>query len=81
MMWYLGHGWGWYGVAAMLLTMVLIVCLLGALLYAVLRTTDRRAAESEMTADKLLMERYARGEIDEKEFERRWHVLHDGVLR
>ena len=75
MWWYLGHGWGWYGIAGMFLSVVLVLCVVGALIYALLRAGDGRSADPRTTADRLLMERYARGEIDEQEFETRRRVL------
>ena len=89
MWWYyghgLGHGAGWWGFALMLLGMVVLLCLLGGFLYVMLRAAERRDADRAErrtgTAEKVLLERYARGEMNEEEFERRRRVLHDGLSR
>lgn len=77
-------GWGW---AAMTISMLLFwaVLVLGAvLLYrAVSRPSDGGRAEPlRVTPEQLLAERFARGEIDEEEYQRRLAALSSsGVAR
>ncbi|MCX5126939.1 SHOCT domain-containing protein [Streptomyces sp. NBC_00347] len=79
MFWY-EHGMGGWGWVAMSFSMVLLVALAVAAVVLFLRSAGRfptgpmepRAAPS---ARQPLAERFARGEIDEEEFERRLSVL------
>ncbi|MGW0752506.1 SHOCT domain-containing protein [Streptomyces sp. NPDC002587] len=80
MFWY-DHGMGGWGWVAMF-SMVLLVALAVTAIVLLLRSADRfpahptepRAAPS---AKQVLAERFARGEIDEEEFERRLTVLRE----
>jgi putative membrane protein len=69
-------GWGW---AAMSVTMVLIwgLIIAGAVLLirALNRSTSGSARREPATPKELLAERFARGEIDEEEYQRRLAVL------
>ncbi|WP_320779573.1 SHOCT domain-containing protein [Streptomyces sp. CRN 30] len=72
-----GHGYGAWGWFAMSLGALLFLCLLfaGVMLLA---QVARRAAGRDLTyltPERLLAERFARGEIDEEEYERRSAVL------
>ncbi|WP_406386207.1 SHOCT domain-containing protein [Streptomyces sp. NBC_00211] len=81
MFWY-DHGTGGWGWAAMSFSMVLLVALAVMAVVLLLRSVDRftsgpvepRAAPS---AKQVLAERFARGEIDEEEFERSLTVLRE----
>jgi putative membrane protein len=70
-MWSDGHaaGWGWGMVLFGLLWMALLVGLPVYLAYRLLART--RTSDTEDSALAVLEERYARGEIDDDEFERR----------
>jgi putative membrane protein len=79
MWWYPGEhmsGWGW---AAMSIGMILFWVLLilgGVLLFRGLnRPPGVPAVPPRPTADQLLAERFARGEIDEDEYRRRLEAL------
>lgn len=71
MMWY-GHGMGGWGYGLMVFNGLLFWALLvvGAVVaYRLLRRDDRE------TAERLLADRYARGEIDDEEYRRRLATL------
>jgi len=75
MMWN-GYGMGFGGAAMMLLSSLSFLALLfggGYLLYRLVRSDQGGTAR---TADQTLAQRYARGEIDEQEYEYRLGVLH-----
>ncbi|GAA3047313.1 SHOCT domain-containing protein [Streptomyces roseofulvus] len=82
MFWY-GDGmnaWGWFAMSA---GMVLFWGLLITAAVMLFRTLDRAAdrparARPVTTAERILGERLARGEIDEEEYRRRLTVLRDG---
>ncbi|WP_179722826.1 SHOCT domain-containing protein [Petropleomorpha daqingensis] len=77
--WFYGNGahmtgWGW---AAMTISSVLLLALLGTILLLLVRLGSRpvdRPAERR-APEQLLGERFARGEIDEDEYRRRLDVL------
>jgi putative membrane protein len=82
MFWY-GHdmsGWGWFGAT---LSMIAFWALIIAALVLLFRSLSRPTAGSSQnvasrtppSAEELLAERFARGEIDEEEYERRLRVL------
>jgi len=81
--WYYGNGghmsgWGW---AAMTITSVLVLVLLGAIVLLLVRlgssgSADRPDLPAERRLpEQILGERFARGEIDEEEYRRRLDVL------
>ncbi|WP_406835158.1 SHOCT domain-containing protein [Streptomyces sp. AHU1] len=85
MLWY-GHdpsGWGWFVMSVGMILFWSVLILLGVLLF---RTLSRPAGTGTATApvqhgptaEQLLAERFARGEIDEDEYRRRLSVLHMG---
>ena len=75
------HGWGW---VLMSLGSVLLLALVIAAVVAVVRLADARVADARAvdrppapaaTPRSLLADRYARGEIDEAEYQHRVDVL------
>jgi putative membrane protein len=63
MMGMMGPGWG-------LLTMVFWIAVIGLLIYGVLLIVSKTFEKKEDPSLQILKERYARGEIDDEEFER-----------
>ena len=61
-----GWGWGW-GV----LMMVLVVALIGFVVWAVMRATQRTGGHPHDRAREILAERLARGEITPEEYQER----------
>ena len=75
MMWN-GYGMGGWGMATMLLSSLLFWALLvggGVVLYRTLRDSTKPAGQP--SPEQQLGERYARGEIDEEEYQHRLTVL------
>ena len=71
-----GHWWAW------LIGAVVLVILVGLVAFAVVRMTAASGATSPRPSDRrsaedLLAERFARGEIDEEEYRRRRDALRD----
>lgn len=73
MMW--GGGFGMFGGLMMVAFWALII---GLIVLAVRGFSNRRSTGNGQTATDVLRERYARGEIDEDEFERRLARLEAG---
>lgn len=72
------HGWGgWWGLLVMLGVLLLVVAGVVMLVVTLARTTGggTSTAPGATPADRLLDERYARGEIDEQEYLHRRAVL------
>ncbi len=73
-------GWGWGGWVAMAVMMLVFWSVIAAVVVTLVRTR-RHDGRVEVTgslhhdAERVLNERFARGEIDEEEFERRRDVL------
>jgi putative membrane protein len=65
-------GWGWAGWLVPSLTMLLFF---GGLAAVIILLARRPADRTEDAADRILAERFARGDIDEDEFQRRRRVL------
>jgi putative membrane protein len=87
MFWYGDHmsGWGWFGASfGMLVFWGLIITAFVLLLRALGRPEQpgsrsaTRAPGTPASAEQLLAERFARGEIDEEEYRRRLQVLRSG---
>lgn len=83
MMWWNHNGWGFGDWLAMSTMMVLFWGLLVALVIWLVRSSRNELAApgaqhvpSSQSADLMLAERFARGEIEEDEFTRRRAVLH-----
>ena len=74
-MWSDGHmaGWGGWGWGMMLLGLLWMALLIGLPVYFIywLTTRPRTDGRGEDSALAVLQERYARGEIDDEEFDRR----------
>ena len=68
-----GPGWGWFAAGHVLWWVVLVVALIALLRWA-LRRDGPRAGSPDRAMD-VLRERFARGEIDETEFEARKRAL------
>lgn len=79
--WDHGHawGWGWFGVVMMIVTVVLFWGGLGTVVYLLVRRLGRDSSHAgpaaAPTADQILDERFARGEIDEDELKARRTAL------
>jgi putative membrane protein len=80
MMFWFDHnvsGWGWFAMSAsMFLFWALIIAAVVLLVRALSRTDERTRAPSVPSPEQLLAERFARGEIDEEEYQRRLATLH-----
>ena len=76
MMWFDHGDWGWASWMMMSLTMLLFWG--GLVAFAVWMTHRLRSTGGPGRADQLLAERFARGEVDEDEYERRRELLHSG---
>ncbi|SDX75366.1 putative membrane protein [Saccharopolyspora shandongensis] len=72
-----GYGWGMWGLAMTTVSMVLFWALVIAAIIALVRYLQRtgRGDRDTGTAEELLAERFARGEIDEEEYRRRMTAL------
>lgn len=73
MMWNGGAGWGW-GVLMMFVWVAVIL----AIVLLVIRSSSRDARsdrKEQPDPDQILAERFARGEIDAEEYQRRREVL------
>lgn len=81
MMWYGGNGWGWGGWILMTVLMVVFWALvITAVVLAIRYLTSPRGtgatrAARPGSAEDLLAERYARGEITDDEYQQRLTVL------
>jgi putative membrane protein len=70
-------GWGWFTMSAsMILFWVLIITAAVLLFRALGRTTEHTRTPAVPSAERLLAERFARGEVDEEEYRRRLATLH-----
>ena len=76
--WDNGHTWGWFGAMTMIVTIVLLWGGLGAVVYLVVHRLGHAAHRggADRTADEILDERFARGEINEDELKARRAALH-----
>ncbi|MER5379867.1 SHOCT domain-containing protein [Streptomyces sp. NPDC002688] len=85
MLWY-GHdpsGWGWFVMSVGMIFFWALLILFGVLLFRALSRpagtgTTTGPPHHGPTAEQLLAERFARGEIDEDEYRRCLTVLHTG---
>jgi len=81
MMWWYGNGMNVWGYTVMTVSMVLFW---GLVIFGVIATVrhlgrrDRPTATARPTAEQVLAERFARGEIDEQEYHQRLNALRSG---
>ncbi|MEV8550210.1 SHOCT domain-containing protein [Streptomyces glaucescens] len=71
-------GWGWFAMSASMILFWVLIITLGVLLFRALAragNTETATGTREADPEKLLAERFARGEIDEDEYDRRLTVL------
>jgi len=80
MFWY-DHDMGWWGYAGMGIGMILFwgVLIAGIIALVVFISGNRRTSQAAPSPEKLLAERFARGEITETEYRDRLAVLRDPV--
>ena len=83
--WYGGDhmsGWGWFGmIAGSVLLVALVVAAIVVLARAGQRSSRTAVVPSSSSAEDLLAERFARGEIDEDEYRTRLATLTDARHR
>lgn len=86
--WEHDYGWGWFGALMMIVTMVLFWGGLGTIVYLVVRKLGHGGHgghggrdDADRTADQILDERFARGEIDEDELKARRAALRRDAKR
>ena len=77
MMWWYGNGVSGWGMALMIIGTVLlwVVIILGVVALMRHLTAGSRTTEHRPTPERLLAERFARGEIDEQEYHQRLDTL------
>lgn len=70
------HGnWGWFGMGGMLIWGLVLIAIPALALYAIATRTGGGGDATSDDALSVLRERYARGEIDDEEFETRRRQL------
>lgn len=74
MMWWPDGGWGWGGWLTMTITMLAFWGLVAWVLVTLVRQPGSRR-HTNRSAEEILAERFARGEIDEEEYNRRRALL------
>lgn len=79
----MGDSWNVFGWFGMLIPLLFWVGLLALIVWAVIRLSQRQSREGdpppeERSPEKILSERFARGEIDAEEYERSLQVLRRG---
>jgi putative membrane protein len=74
-MWHNGSGWWW--VVGLLTALIVVGGLIGLLTLLAQRgpVVPRIGPDPELEAERILDQRYARGEIDDAEYQHRLHVL------
>ncbi len=70
-----GFGWGMMGIG-WVVGLILIGVLVWAIVQATSRSSEPGAASSAGSAEAILADRFARGEIDDDEYRRRLDTLH-----
>jgi len=78
----MGSGWGFFGIVWMLVPLLFFGGLVAIIVWAVTQfTSGRHAAGSpgvhEQSAEEILRQRFARGEIDQEEYEERCRILNE----
>ncbi|WP_328690374.1 SHOCT domain-containing protein [Streptomyces phaeochromogenes] len=86
MFWYDGNmsGWGWFGMSLGMVVFWGLIITAFVLFFRALNRPEAggphdatpRTPPAPPSAEQLLAERFARGEIDEEEYQRRLRVLH-----
>jgi len=74
-MYWMDHGMGGWGAALMLLNFVLLTAVAVGTAVLIFRPSGRRQDPDRASAGRILAERYARGEIDDEEYQRRLSML------
>jgi putative membrane protein len=76
-MWGWSSGWAWFGMAMMLVTFLALVVVAAVVVGRLLgpREPGVGSRPAERSAMEILQERFASGEIDEQEFQRRRALL------
>ncbi|WP_324788414.1 SHOCT domain-containing protein [Streptomyces sp. H51] len=81
MFWY-GHdvsGWGWFAMSAGMILFWVLIITVAVLLFRTLNSPQEHTrTPSAPSAEDILRERLARGEIDEDEYRRRLEALRSG---
>jgi putative membrane protein len=74
-------GWGWFGMSVgMVLFWALIITALVLVFRAANQPHEHTHTPAAPTPEQILAERFARGEIDEEEYQRRLSALHAGPV-
>ncbi|MFE9644461.1 SHOCT domain-containing protein [Streptomyces sp. NPDC006365] len=74
-------GWGWFGMSlGMVLFWALIITALVLVFRAANQPHEHTQTPAAPTPEQILGERFARGEIDEEEYQRRLNALHAGPV-
>ncbi|MFH8773688.1 SHOCT domain-containing protein [Streptomyces sp. NPDC017958] len=83
MFWY-NHdvsGWGWFAMSSGMILFWALVITVAVLLFRTLnRPQEHTHTPATPSAEDILRERLARGEIDEDDYQRRLNALHAGPL-
>jgi putative membrane protein len=69
-------GWSWWWVLSMMVFMLLLVGAGIGVVVAVVRPNETPTLSAHPTAEEILKERFARGEIDAAEYRERLDALH-----
>jgi len=77
MMWWPGGGWGWGGWPFMILTMLVFWGVIAWVVVTLVRRSSG-SREAAPSAEQILAERFARGEIDAEEYRKRLETLRSG---
>ncbi|MFB6871542.1 SHOCT domain-containing protein [Streptomyces sp. NPDC056323] len=79
MMFWFDHGvggWGWFAMSASMILFWALIIIAAVLLFRSLgRTSEHTHSPARPSPEQLLAERFARGEIDEDEYQRRLTAL------
>lgn len=73
--WHYGTGWGWFGALMMVIMMVAFWGGLITVVVILMRRFGHVGTHDARGPQKILEDRFARGEIDEEEFQRRRDTL------
>ena len=78
----MGQGWGLFGIIWMLVPLLFLGGLVALIVWAVTQLASERHATGsagvhEQSAEEILRQRFAHGEIDAEEYEERRHILNE----